>query len=117
MDTAVLFAARSYRKVFSLLFGLLCIVAITSSAQPSATETNALGSSSIPIPPLPKPLPGGLQYIHDVVIGTGGGRPLHVEMVVPKVPPSNPMPAVIWIHGGGLKGGSYKGNPIRKTLI
>jgi acetyl esterase/lipase len=48
--------------------------------------------------------------IHDVEIGTGGGRTLHAEIARPKDPPATPMPAVLWIHGGGWSGGSHKSN-------
>ena len=36
---------------------------------------------------------------------------MHAEMVLPKTRPTRPMPAVIWIHGGGWKGGNHIGNP------
>jgi acetyl esterase/lipase len=48
--------------------------------------------------------------LHDVEIGRVGERVLHAEIARPKDPPAQPMPAVLWIHGGGWSGGSHKGN-------
>jgi acetyl esterase/lipase len=48
---------------------------------------------------------------HDVVFGQGGGRDLHAEIAYPKGA-VGPLPAVIYIHGGGWIGGSHKQAPI-----
>ncbi len=53
--------------------------------------------------------PPGTELIEDVVIGTGGGHDLHVDIEYPKELPKDPMPAVLLIHGGGWSGGSHKG--------
>jgi len=88
-------------KIFLLFWGLLSLASI--SAQTPA-------ASSTPHPAMPKPPAGGLEYLHEVEIGTGNNHPLHAEIALPKTRPAQPMPVVIWIHGGGLKAGSYKGN-------
>jgi len=49
--------------------------------------------------------------LHDVVIGKGGDRDLHAEIAYPK-DATAPLPAVIYIHGGGWVGGSNKHAPI-----
>jgi acetyl esterase/lipase len=54
--------------------------------------------------------PPGVELIHDVEIGKGGGRALHAEIARPAAPSAKPMPAVLWIHGGGWSGGSHRGN-------
>ena len=68
-----------------------------------------------PAPPAsapPKPNQNSnIEIIHDVEIGKGGDSILHAEIARPKTPSEKPMPAVIWIHGGGWSGGSHKGNP------
>jgi acetyl esterase/lipase len=51
-----------------------------------------------------------VEVLHDVEIGKGGGRTLHAEIAWPKHPPKTPMPAVIWIHGGGWQEGTHKQN-------
>ena len=57
-----------------------------------------------------QPTPAGVELIHDVEIGRGGDRMLRAEIGRPKEPSSTPMPAVIWVHGGGWSGGSHRGN-------
>ena len=51
--------------------------------------------------------PAGQELLSDVVIGTGGGRELHAEILRPQKAPSAPMPAVILIHGGGWAWGKH----------
>jgi acetyl esterase/lipase len=51
--------------------------------------------------------PPGQELISDFVFGTGGGRELHAEILRPKEPPKEPMPAVLIIHGGGWAGGTH----------
>ena len=60
--------------------------------------------------PLDRKLLDQIEILHDVVIGKGGERTLHAEIARPKHPPKTPMPAVIWIHGGGWQGGTHKQN-------
>ena len=90
-------------KTIFLFFGFLGVVTLEAQTSPAFPP-------KVDVPVLPKAPTGGLEYLHDVEVGTGGGRQLRAEIVLPKIRPAQPMPAVIWIHGGGLKGGSYKGN-------
>ena len=55
--------------------------------------------------------PEGIVVLHDVVIGQGGGRDLHAEVAYPRNA-TGPLPAVIYIHGGGWIGGSHRQSPI-----
>jgi len=55
-------------------------------------------------------LPVGVEVLHAVEIGTGGGRTLRAEIARPTRAPSSPLPAVLWIHGGGWSGGSHLDN-------
>jgi len=82
------------------LFG---IAQTNSASVPEATPKPA----SQPATVLP-PLPDNLEVIHNVEMGRGGDRILHAEICQPKNPSSTPMPAVIFIHGGGWVSGSYK---------
>jgi acetyl esterase/lipase len=59
----------------------------------------------------------GVTFIHDVEIGKGGDSTLHAEIAYPETPSSKPMPAVIWIHGGGWSRGSYKVNPAKSLAL
>ena len=72
--------------------------------------------SSLPVAalnPAQPPPPPGIVFLHDVVIGKGGDRDLHAEIAFPK-DASTPLAAVIYIHGGGWKGGDYRQTPILK---
>jgi len=58
-------------------------------------------------------LPGGLEEIRDVVFGKGGERSLKLNIIRPRERPAEPMPVVVWIHGGAWRAGSKEG---RQTL-
>ena len=61
-----------------------------------------------PLPQRPPqaPIPPDVEVVRDVEYGTGGGRPLRMHLVRPKSPPADPMPAVVFIHGGGWRAGN-----------
>jgi len=82
---------------------LLAAATFLNAAEPSAK------SAARKVAPKSR-VPEGVEVIADVVIGKGGDRDLHVDIARPKAPPKTPMPAVLWIHGGGWSGGSHKGN-------
>lgn len=42
-----------------------------------------------------------VDIVRNVEYGTGGGRPLKLDIVRPKDTPKDPMPAIIYVHGGG----------------
>jgi len=48
--------------------------------------------------------------ISDVQYCTGGGKPLLMDVFVPKQPLRTPAPAVLWIHGGGWERGDKNGS-------
>lgn len=50
-------------------------------------------------------LPENVRLIRDVEYARVGGRPLYLDIYEPKKPIAKPMPAVIWIHGGGWRTG------------
>jgi acetyl esterase/lipase len=60
--------------------------------------------------PAPPP-PREIVVLHDVVTGQGGGRDLHAEVAYPK-DMTTPMPAVIFIHGGGWISGNQRQAPV-----
>ena len=77
-------------------------------AAPVLAQTHALTPNAAPVDPPP---PKGIAVLHDVVTGKGGDTDLHAEIAYPK-DAGAPLPAVIYIHGGGWIGGSYKRAPI-----
>jgi acetyl esterase/lipase len=56
------------------------------------------------------PLPEGVEEVRDVVFGTGGGRPLKLNILRPKPQPADPMPVLVWVHGGAWRSGSKEGH-------
>ncbi len=86
---------------FSLLAGLLSL----------GCATSGLAQTPTPKPKAtPIPVPEGVTVQHDVEIGQGGNRPLHAEAAYPTTLPDKPMPAVLWVHGGGWVKGSHHQN-------
>ncbi len=59
--------------------------------------------------PPPAPIPADVEVVRDVEYGTGGGRPLKMHLVRPKSPPADPMPVVVYIHGGAWRAGNRDG--------
>jgi len=54
----------------------------------------------------PTPLtPQGVECRDNIVYGTGGGRELHADLYLPSEPAAARIPAVVYAHGGGWKGG------------
>src|ERR1700675_3063662 len=53
---------------------------------------------------------GQFTVISDVQYCTGGGRPLLMDVFIPKHRNWTPTPAVRWIHGGGWERGDKNGN-------
>src|SRR5215467_13984259 len=51
-----------------------------------------------------------LTVVPDVPYCTGGGRPLLMDLYIPRHRNRRPTPAVLWIHGGGWERGDKNGN-------
>jgi acetyl esterase/lipase len=90
----------SIRNLVTLLFLLLFPLAFACG------QTNSPAISTTPGSPQ-----SGIVMLSDVVFGQGGGHDLHADIAYPRGA-ATPLPAVIYIHGGGWIGGSYKGGPI-----
>jgi acetyl esterase/lipase len=54
---------------------------------------------------LPFPVNSTFQIIRDVEYGHGGGLPLYLDIYSPQKSVMKPMPAVVFIHGGGWQSG------------
>ncbi len=59
--------------------------------------------------PLSNKAPANVDVIRDVVFGKGGERDLTMHVVLPKEKSDKPLPAYVWIHGGGWQGGTKDG--------
>jgi len=47
-----------------------------------------------------------IELLRDVEFGKGGDRPLKLHILRPKKPPAEPMPVLVWIHGGAWTTGN-----------
>jgi acetyl esterase/lipase len=95
---------KSLLKIHGCFFHLLILaLPISVTAQTNAPVTHATPAITLASPPVPE----GIEVQHDVVIGKGGTQDLHAEIAYPKGA-TKPLPAIIYIHGGGWIGGSYK---------
>jgi acetyl esterase/lipase len=91
----------------------LVLLTLLAPAIANAQTTNALTPppwTPPPVKPFPNP-PAGVTLLQDVVIGQGGGADLHAQIAFP-TGATGPLPAVIYIHGGGWRGGSYRNTQI-----
>lgn len=43
----------------------------------------------------------GVDFYEDVKYGTGGGRPLYLDLMISREKAEKPRPVIIWVHGGG----------------
>lgn len=50
----------------------------------------------------------GMSIVSDIVYGDGDGVPLLLDLVQPDPRPRGPMPALVWIHGGGWRFGDKR---------
>ncbi len=57
-------------------------------------------------------LPDGVEVERDIEYGKGGGRPLLLDLYRQKDPPEGKLPCVIFIHGGGWRGGDKGKAPV-----
>lgn len=52
-------------------------------------------------------VPSGVLYEQDIEFGRGGDTPLHLDLARPENA-SKPLPCIVFIHGGGWRGGNFK---------
>jgi acetyl esterase/lipase len=79
----------------SHLFAAFCLVLPTIvSAQTNATAPTTAST------------PSNIQQINDYVFTKVDGHDLHADIAFPKDSPK-PLPAIIYVHGGGWAGGGY----------
>ena len=86
--------------VLPLIFSISFFSAARAAEKASAGETNS-----------PAPLPGGVTLQKDIEYVPGGGKSRTLDLYLPVS--SGPMPLVIFIHGGGWRGGSKDGCPAK----
>jgi len=85
------------RVTFLILPACLATLALAQPPPPPAPQ------------PGPPPPPPGVAVVRDVVFGTGGGRPLHLDIAQPGTLPDQPMPVIVYVHGGAFMSGNHHG--------
>ncbi|WP_258525925.1 S-layer homology domain-containing protein [Paenibacillus sp. YN15] len=83
-------------------------VSITGQAIPGIPP--AVSPVPIPEPVEQEPFipPAGVTMYEDVLVGMAGNREIYASIAVPEIAPSAPMPAMVYIHGGGWNHGDRK---------
>jgi acetyl esterase/lipase len=66
-----------------------------------------------PVATLPVPVTSTVQIVKDIEYGRGGEMPLYLDLYIPETPIIKPMPAVIFIHGGGWQSGDKYPSQVR----
>lgn len=108
-------------KTFSLPLRQACWLATTFATLllaaepppiPPGFENNqqilaAIGSGKIPLVNANGPLPDGVELTSDIEFGTGGGRPLQLDLYTP-AKREGKAPAIVFLHGGGWSGGKRR---------
>ena len=92
------------------IFVILLASASACLAQAGSLSSTAAAPSPTPVFKGWDRIPETVNALHEVEIGKGGDQVLHAELAWPKNPPKSPMPAILWIHGGGWRGGCHKPN-------
>ena len=54
-------------------------------------------------------LPPGITRLADITYAAIGDRALRLDVYLPATKPESPMPVIMWVHGGGWRGGSKAG--------
>jgi acetyl esterase/lipase len=52
----------------------------------------------------------GFTTVSDVQYCTGGGKSLLMDIFIPSLQSKTPIPAILWLHGGGWERGDKNGN-------
>jgi acetyl esterase/lipase len=69
----------------------------------------ALDSGELKPMEVPPEMPEGIVAIRDITFGEGSGRPLILDLYMPETR-ERPAPAIVFIHGGGWRGGNKDGH-------
>ncbi len=56
-------------------------------------------------------LPAGVRVERDILYVPGGDEAQKLDLYLPEQPDNKPRPLLVWIHGGGWRGGSKAGGP------
>jgi acetyl esterase/lipase len=80
-------------------FFVLIVLALLCLMLPAACNRNNSPAQTVDVPTTT------VTLIRDVEYGKGGDSPLLLDIYIPDIPAATPMPAIVYIHGGGWEGG------------
>ena len=105
--------SRMRRFVWTALVGLAALALVTGawSYATNAGEAAPAAPKAAAKTPGPRVVPDNLEFLKDVVYGKVGDRELKLDILRPKQPPAEPMPVVVYIHGGGWAAGNKASMP------
>jgi acetyl esterase/lipase len=61
-------------------------------------------------------IPDSLEVVKEIEFGKGGDIQLHAEIIRPKISSETPLPAIVWIHGGGWRK-HHRGNISKRVAL
>jgi acetyl esterase/lipase len=67
-------------------------------------------------PKAPVPAPPGVKVERDIAYVPNGDKAQVLDVYVPEKASAKPLPLIVWVHGGGWKGGSKNGGPFAAFL-
>ena len=82
---------------------------MAAGVKPPADQRPAKAAKSRPGQPFGGRIPDNVTIERDVVYGDAGGRPLKLDLVLPKEKSDKPRPLIVFIHGGGWRNGDKAG--------
>jgi acetyl esterase/lipase len=114
---------RSIGKTLSRLAGVRfwpllvgCVAALAcgnayGAAGVGAQRTESRVGAAKPAGTQPARLPKGIRAEMDVQYVPGGDVAQRLDLFLPVQPVDKPLPIIVWVHGGGWRGGSKAGCP------
>jgi acetyl esterase/lipase len=92
---------RSPVLILALLFSTTCFIAPPQVAHAQQPQTKKA----------PAPLPKGIKAERDIQYVPDGDPSQTLDLYLPEEPSDKPLPIIVYIHGGGWRGGSKAGCP------
>ena len=86
-------------------------LAWAAEAGPAAATPAPAAPAKTAAPRPERVVPGDLELLCDVEYGKVGDRALKLDILRPKEPQTQPMPVIVYVHGGAWKAGSKEGAP------
>jgi acetyl esterase/lipase len=100
------------------VYRLGLIIAVVLGAAGGACSDDPVASKPRPSAPAPAPVPVPTppRTVGDLVYARPGGKPLHLDLHLPSSS-GQPLPLVVWIHGGGWRSNNRGSFPVARALV